>query len=408
MCSPRSAPVSSLTHVRGDSTGEKYGGDYARLTDLARMTLECSSFRAAHATLDALAADKGFEVLLIKDRLMTAFDAQPTGGYRDMLLNLRCIATEHICEVQITLVPILRVKQAGGHSTVRRSPPSTPSPPRLLIVLCGLRQYAVARLLKLNERETYRFEGALSAKCSRVRSGVVRELVCAGKGTGASQHHGALLDAVRAPTCALQELSLRQADWPSGCPMSELLEAIRAGGSRLAKLGLASTTMGGELPPGVFEGLESLEHLSLRYTGLQGQLPPSLCRLTRVRNVYLWGNALKGQIPEEIGLCTQLQELELQKNQLIGKIPASLGQCIQLKKLILSENQLTGEIPASLGRCVQLEKLILSDNQLTGEIPASLGKCVKLQVLQLKANQLTGGLPDSLKALADSNLSVEL
>ena len=217
--------------------------DWPRLTDLARMTFECSSLRAADAVLEALAADAEFQVVLLKDRLMRAFNANPTGGYRDMVLKLRCKSTEHIAEVQITLVRLLSVKQSGGHAA-----------------------YAVSRLLELNEIEIYRHEGALSDHVlADVRAGVVRELICNGKGAqvGEKQHCDKLLAAVRERTCALTEVYFEQVDWPDGRPMSELLAALGAGGARLEVLRLTGTYMGGELPPDIFEPLEWLQSLQL-------------------------------------------------------------------------------------------------------------------------------------------------
>ena len=67
-----------------------------------------------------------------------AFDASATGGYRDLLLNLRCLATGHIVELQITLKGLIDVKAGGGHAN-----------------------YAIARVHRLFERDTYRYEGAL-------------------------------------------------------------------------------------------------------------------------------------------------------------------------------------------------------------------------------------------------------
>jgi len=87
-----------------------------------------------------LRSHKGFTVLLIKNRLMLAFDASVSGGYRDLLLNLRCVATGHIAELQITLKGLIEVKAGGGHAS-----------------------YAIARVHGLFERGTYRYEGALGA-----------------------------------------------------------------------------------------------------------------------------------------------------------------------------------------------------------------------------------------------------
>ena len=85
-----------------------------------------------------------------------------SGGYRDLLLNLRCLATGHIVELQITLKGLIDVKAGGGHAN-----------------------YAIARVHRLFERDTYRYEGALgNAVLEGVRCGVVRELVCRGTASG--------------------------------------------------------------------------------------------------------------------------------------------------------------------------------------------------------------------------------
>ena len=116
--------------------------------------------------LQMLGSHAGFEVLLIKNRLMLAFDASVSGGYRDLLLNLRCLATGHIVELQITLKGLIDVKAGGGHAN-----------------------YAIARVHRLFERDTYRYEGALGdAVLEGVRCGVVRELVCRGKASGLTAH----------------------------------------------------------------------------------------------------------------------------------------------------------------------------------------------------------------------------
>ena len=116
--------------------------------------------------LKMLGSHEGFEVLLIKNRLMLAFDASVSGGYRDLLLNLRCLATGHIVELQITLKGLSDVKAGGGHAN-----------------------YAIARVHRLFERDTYRYEGALGDEVLEgVRCGVVRELVCRGTASGLAAH----------------------------------------------------------------------------------------------------------------------------------------------------------------------------------------------------------------------------
>ena len=211
-------------------TRDKYNGDYSRITDLARMTLKCATLADALATLRALAAlgSSGWDVLLLKDRLMLAFDASATGGYRDMLLNLRCEATGHIVEVQITLDPLLAIKAGGGHAS-----------------------YQIARTHNLFEKTTYRHEGALTPSLlANVRCGM-RELVCRGTAAGPTTHFDELLAALRAPSCALSELRLVGCDWPEGRALSELCDALPSSG--LTKLIVADMAMGGTLPAGLWD-----------------------------------------------------------------------------------------------------------------------------------------------------------
>ena len=167
-------------------------------------TIQCSTLKEAKAVLKVLGALKGWKVLVIKDRLMLSFDSSASGGYRDMLLNLRCLATGHIAEVQITLKGLIDVKTHGGHTN-----------------------YAVARVHDLFEPKTYRYEGALSEQViERVRCGVVRELVCRGTSAGLTPHFDALLAALRSAACAVRELRLVGCDWPEGRAFSELVEAL--------------------------------------------------------------------------------------------------------------------------------------------------------------------------------------
>ena len=54
-----------------------YGGDYSQLTDLARMTVQCSTLDKVLHVLEVLFAQKGrgWVVLLAKNRVHPAFEA---------------------------------------------------------------------------------------------------------------------------------------------------------------------------------------------------------------------------------------------------------------------------------------------------------------------------------------------
>jgi len=294
---------------------EKYHGDYSRLNDLARMTFACSTLRDALSVLRKVRVAEGWTMLRIKNRLMLAFDASETGGYRDMLLNLCCQATGHIIEIQITLAPLLAIKASSGHAS-----------------------YQIARLHGLFERATFRHEGTLSHELlERVRCGIVRELVCRGTATGLAAHFDELLSALSAPSCALSELRLVGCDWPDLRTFDELAAALPSG---LKVLGVTTmSACSGALPAALFEKLrDTLELVGLYKIGLTGRLPTSLGACTKLRALRLQDNQLEGPIPEVIGRCAEMLNLDLSNNSLSGHVPPSLGACTKLRTAKLHEN----------------------------------------------------------------------
>ena len=344
-------------------------------------TVQCKTLKDVKAVLKMLGSHAGFAVLLIKNRLMLAFDASVSGGYRDLLLNLRCLATGHIVELQITLKGLIDVKAGGGHAN-----------------------YAIARVHRLFERDTYRYEGALGAAVLEgVRCGVVRELVCNGKASGLAAHFDRLLVSLRAPSCGLSELKLMECDWPEWRTLSELVEALPARGLR--HLEITDMQVGGALPEALGDKCAGAEYVALSQMGLTGGVLASFGKCVKLKRLFLNGNQLNGPIPNELGQCGELEWLQLNANQLTGGVPASLCKCAKLKTLRLGTNQLDGPIPDELGQCGELEGLQLQKNQLTGGVPASLGKCAKLKNLRLDINKLEGVVPATelakLTALTD-------
>ena len=303
-------------------------------------TVQCKALKDVKAVLKILGSHAGFEVLLIKNRLMLTFDASVSGGYRDLLLNLRCLATGHIVELQVTLKGLIEVKAGGGHAN-----------------------YAIARVHSLFERDTYRYEGALSgAVLERVRCGVVRELVCWGTASGLAAHFDRLLGALRSHSCGLSELKLVGCAWPEGRTLSELVEALPATG--LKTLAVAQMKVGGALPEAVGDKCAGAEFIALNSLGLTGGVPASLGKCTKLKKLFLYENQLEGPIPEELGQCGVLELLYLRDNQLTGGVPASLCKCANLKELLLQTNQLEGAVPATaLAALTGLTQLALQENE---------------------------------------------
>eukprot|EP00301_Raphidiophrys_heterophryoidea_P024602 c8046_g1_i1.p1 GENE.c8046_g1_i1~~c8046_g1_i1.p1 ORF type:complete len:846 (+),score=213.76 c8046_g1_i1:42-2579(+) len=116
---------------------EEYSGNFSRLLDLVRGSLVCDSVHDASVIVNTLLSTtntsitfqnseseiKKVEICRIKNRLDRKFAAfAESGGYRDLLLNLRFNAS-HVCELQIQLKDFLNLKTGGGHKiyTIARS-----------------------------------------------------------------------------------------------------------------------------------------------------------------------------------------------------------------------------------------------------------------------------------------------
>ena len=357
----------------------KYDGDYSRLTDLARTTFKCTRLVEALAVLNALSGAAEFDVLLVKDRLMLSFDASATGGYRDLLLNLRHKTLYHIVEVQITLAPLLEVKAGGGHSA-----------------------YSLARTLQLFEPGTFRYSGQLDDNVlTLVSSGVVRELILEGT-VHLSTHFGTLLNAFRSPGVSLRELRLSKCDWPANQHPSILLQELGHLGHRLRELfvaGMAQVESSrAELEVGLFERCSRLESVCLSAIGLCGHVPSTIGNLTQCHKIVLSRNSLDGPIPVALAKCTHLVDLWLFQNKITGPLPSEIfNSCRKLEALNLSKNPLNCTIPVDIGNCSLLVSVWLNQCGLCGPLPASLfANCHRLRELDLSNNRLEGAISEKV------------
>ena len=274
-------------------TLEKYDGRFSKLTDLVRMTFKCNTIGLALKVLKALNEAEGWELLHIKNRLSLSFSAEGTGGYRDLLLNLRCVATAHIAEVQITLAPLLDIKRGDGHKS-----------------------YALGRLLRLNDHTMFCHTGRLTKRViSDISSGILREVVCVAQ-SSLTEHFDELLNALRSPYCSLRVLSLSSCDWPQGRKLEELLRALIPLGSQLREIIVAAMYAGGRILPEFLEACNQLCVIDFGMMDLEGAIPPQMGGLADLTTLLLGKNKLEGSVPDEMGRCTKLKVLSLHTNKL--------------------------------------------------------------------------------------------
>ena len=315
-------------------TLEEYEGDYTRLVDYARITLvfeELSKLEGALAWLLATERAPRFVAVRTKDRLSRSWNAEMSGGNRDVMLNGWLDlggGRRFIVEVQLHLRCLYALKSD-------------------LHVL-----YAGARVLGAMEDATASHQGKINGVVlERASRGVVRKVAVPFSPWDAAQREQ--LDRVlKQEPCALLELDMSY----STCPTSK--DAHPFDGRTLTGL-------------------------------LQPETGTLACR--RLQILRCGWNGIGGTLPSSIEHCRSLLELAIGNNQLTGEIPACLGTLKLLKILSLYQNKLSGPIPGALGELPSLEALALHDNLLSGQVPsAALARLTKLKDLQLGATREGG------------------
>ena len=168
--------------------------------------------------------------------------------------------------------------------------------------------------------------------------------------------------------------------------------------TNLRVLNLHSNKLSGDLPDlSRITGLEEL-YLPNNYdetvqdSGLTGTVPTWLNGMTKMRELWLWGNQLSGTIPDLSGM-TSLQKLKLANNMLTGGVPDGSMLPPNVTWLIINSNPLGGTIP-DLSELTSLRLLWLHSNGLTGSIPAGDMLPPNVDDLNLRDNMLSGEIPD--------------
>ena len=188
-------------------------------------------------------------------------------------------------------------------------------------------------------------------------------------------------------------------NWLTDAPLGDWHGVTANRDGVVVRLNLNWNSLEGELPPEL-GGLAKLRELDLNDNRLFGAIPPELGSLTELRGINLRNNGLSGDLPPELGGLTELRYIILDDNRLSGSAPPELGRLDRLLWLDLSDNRLSGNIPPELGGMAELRVLNLSDNRLSGDMPPELGGLAKLEIINLSGNRLSGSVPPELCGLA--------
>ncbi|CAI9113974.1 OLC1v1037434C1 [Oldenlandia corymbosa var. corymbosa] len=182
-------------------------------------------------------------------------------------------------------------------------------------------------------------------------------------------------------------------------------------GPSLGKIDMSRNCLSGPIPESI-GGLRNLILVDLSFNALSGPLPISLKNSNSLQALILNGNpTVSTTIPGDMfhGL-TNLMILVLSDMNLQGNIPESLGRLSKLRVVHLDKNNLNGSIPSRLGELKNLSELRLDNNQLSGPVPFNRDTVWRMRrKLKLQNNlglcyHSKNGLGDDLDALSDSGI----
>lgn len=96
----------------------RWGGNFLTVTDWGRATVCALTLtllaQALDITLKRL-TELGYSIVAVKNTLDRDKDCTANGGYRNLMMNVKCADSGHVLEIQFNLSPIEKIKQNSGH-----------------------------------------------------------------------------------------------------------------------------------------------------------------------------------------------------------------------------------------------------------------------------------------------------
>jgi len=179
-----------------------------------------------------------------------------------------------------------------------------------------------------------------------------------------------------------------------GCGLKVLPDAVLAL-RKLVHLNLSRNRLV-TLPDEIAQ-LASLEELVLHDVPLGRGLGAGLCRLPKLRDLWVIRANFKS-LPDDIGdLADSLERLLIVQCRKLQTFPASFAKLVHLKHLEIDHCDVIDAIPSAVWSMRELEHLDLSGTTL-GRIPETLGDLRALKELQLRGCEFE--LPRSIGSCA--------
>ena len=130
---------------------QKYGGDPLLITDYCRTSLFVKDIATLLALIEIVLSKYTSIVRRIKLSTLKSDHNPLVGGYRDCKINL--VVSGHICEIQVHLITMWLVNEAGGYSHYKKCCEHNVYPSSFDIgrVLAGLSRDVLTDLVKISE-----------------------------------------------------------------------------------------------------------------------------------------------------------------------------------------------------------------------------------------------------------------